>query len=50
MLLRDILRYPTPYDPYKETGHLRRQSTTGGVIEATGEYFISNQTLGEFIS
>ena len=36
VLLRDILLYPTPLDPYNTSGHLRRQTTIGGPIQATG--------------
>ena len=36
ILLRDILRYPSPLDPFNETGWLQRQKTVGGPIERVG--------------
>ena len=37
VLLRDILKYPSPGAPYASSGRLYRQPTTGGTIKSIGQ-------------
>ena len=38
ILLRDVLLYPSPLDPFGSSGYLRRQTTTCGSIEKVGKF------------
>ena len=41
VLLKDILKYPSPNAPYASSGRLYRQPTTGGTIKSIGQFYLN---------